>query len=96
MSIKVYDSYTLQGSDPITIEFSTANSSQIAGQFNLSTGVGYVTFTDRYGSVRFDGTLSAQTFSGEVRFQNATNVDGGAAASGTLGQFTVARCGIIQ
>ena len=96
MSIKVYDSYTLSGSDPIALEFSTAKGSQITGQFNMSTGIGYVNFSDNYGIVRFDGTLSAQTFSGVVRFQNTTDVDGGAAQSGTLGQFTVARCGIIQ
>ncbi|MBC7466694.1 MAG: hypothetical protein H7256_11945 [Bdellovibrio sp.] len=96
MSIKVYDSYTLSGSDPIALEFASSKSSQISGQFSTSTGVGYVSFSDNYGIVRFDGTLNAQTFSGVVRFQNTANVDGGAAQSGTLGQFTVARCGIIQ
>lgn len=97
MSIRVYDSYVLNGQgDAIPIDFTSAKGAQIQGQFNLSTGAGYVSFTDNYGVVRFDGKLDAQNFSGTVQFQNSTNVNGGAGASGTLGQFYVARCGIIQ
>jgi len=96
LSMKIYDSLTLTGSDPIGIDFAISKGSQISGQFNMQTGQGQVTFSDNYGIIRFQGTISAQTFSGVVQFQNSTNVNGGSAASGTLGQFTVARCGIIQ
>ncbi|OFZ29278.1 MAG: hypothetical protein A2622_07625 [Bdellovibrionales bacterium RIFCSPHIGHO2_01_FULL_40_29] len=104
MLIKVYDSFVLNAQldpngtayEPVAIEFLPTNGSTITGQFNLQTGDGYMSFKDSYGEVRFDGRLDAQTFSGVVRFQNTRNVNGGAAASGTLGQFYVARCGIIQ
>jgi len=97
--IKVYDSFVLQSASdgsnqyqPIPIEFTTAAS----GQFNMQTGSGYVIFSDQYGDVRFDGNLSGEYLSGQVSFVNRTNVTGGSAASGVLGQFYVARCGIIK
>ncbi|WP_409477334.1 hypothetical protein [Pseudobdellovibrio sp. HCB154] len=97
--IKVYDSYVLQSAtdgsnqyQPIPIEFSSA----AAGQFNMQTGSGYVVFRDEYGEVRFDGNLSGDYLSGQVSFVNTTNVTGGAAAQGVLGQFYIARCGIIK
>jgi hypothetical protein len=89
--IVVYDSFTLQGMDPIDIRFTSA----AAGQFN-SNGSGYVVFRDEYGEVRFDGNLSGDYFSGQVSYVNNTNVTGGSAASGVLGQFYVARCGIFK
>lgn len=94
--IKVYDSYTLSGSEPIPLEFTPANKAQITGQFNVSTGEGFVSFGDQFGVVRFEGRIDAKSFSGVVKFQNSSNITGGSAASGTLGQFYVARCGIIQ
>lgn len=97
--IKVYDSYVLQSAmdgsnqyQPIPIEFTSA----AAGQFNMQTGSGYVVFRDQYGEIRLDGNLSGDYFSGQVSFTNSTNVTGGSAASGVLGQFYVARCGIIK
>lgn len=97
--IKVYDSFVLQSAtdgsnqyQPIPIEFTSA----AAGQFNMQTGSGYVIFRDQYGEVRFDGNLSGEYLSGQVSFANSTNVTGGSAASGVLGQFYVARCGIIK
>lgn len=97
--IKVYDSLVLQSAtdgsnqfQPIPIEFTAA----AAGQFNMQTGSGYVIFRDQYGEVRFDGNLSGDYLSGQVSFANTTNVTGGSAASGVLGQFYVARCGIIK
>ena len=97
--IKVYDSYVLQSAidgsnqyQPIPIEFTSA----AAGQYNAQTGVIYVVFKDQYGEVRFDGKLSGDYLSGQVSFVNSTNVTGGAAAQGVLGQFYIARCGIIQ
>lgn len=97
--IKVYDSFVLQSASdgtnqyqPIPIEFTTA----AAGQFNMQTGSGYVIFRDQYGEVRFDGNLSGDYLSGQVSFANSTNVTGGSAAQGVLGQFYVARCGIIK
>ena len=97
--IKVYDSFVLQSAtdgsnqyQPIPIEFTSA----AAGQFNMQTGSGYVIFRDQYGEVRFDGNLSGDYLSGQVSFANSANVTGGSAASGVLGQFYVARCGIIK
>lgn len=97
--IKVYDSYVLQSAvdgsnqyQPIPIEFTSA----AAGQFSLQTGSGYVVFKDQYGEIRFDGNLSGDYFTGQISYSNATNVAGGAASSGVLGQFYVARCGIIK
>lgn len=97
--IKVYDSYVLQSAQdgtnqyqPIPIEFTQA----AEGHFNTQTGVGYVIFRDQYGDIRFDGNLSADFLSGTVSFSNNVNVNGGAGASGQLGQFIVARCGIIK
>ncbi len=92
--IKVYDSYMLQNSSlqAIPIEITQA----AAGQFNMQTGVGYVVFRDQYGEVRFDGKLDAQYFSGTVSYRNYTSVISQSPAQGQLGQFYVARCGIIQ
>ena len=97
--IKVYDSFVLQSASdgsnqyqPIPIEFTSA----AAGQFNMQTGSGYVIFKDQYGEVRFDGNLSGDYLSGQVSFVNSANVTGGSAAQGVLGQFYVARCGIIK
>lgn len=99
MVIKVYDSYVVQSAtdgsnqyQAIPIEFAQA----AGGQFNMQTGSGYVVFRDQYGEIRFDGNLSGDYLSGQVSFANTTNVTGGAAASGVLGQFYVARCGIIK
>ena len=105
MLIKVYDSFILNAQldssgakfDAIQIEFLPGPAVQTSGQFNLQTGDGFISFKDSYGEVRFEGRLDAQNFTGLVKFQNAKNVNVGAApVSGTLGQFKVARCGIIQ
>lgn len=101
MLIKVYDSFVGQPdsngvkSEPIKIDF-ISSKAQISGQINMQTGQGYVSFSDSYGEVRFEGRLDAQFFTGLVKFQNAKNVNEGAPAGDTLGQFKVARCGIIQ
>lgn len=99
MLIKVYDSFVLQSASdgtnqyqPIPIEFTSADE----GQFNTSTGSGYVVFRDQYGQIRFDGNLSGDYFSGQVSYVNNVNVTGGSASQGVLGQFYVARCGIIK
>lgn len=100
MKILVYDSYVLQSQystngqkyEPIPIEFTSA----VEGRFDVNSGSGYVLFRDEYGEVRFEGRFDAQYFSGNVSFKNTQSVLGGTAAQGTLGQFYVARCGIIQ
>lgn len=99
ITISVYDSLVVQsqqdGSNqygPIQIGFGQAAS----GNFNLQTGTGYVMFQDSYGSVRLDGTISASTFSGTVSFANTTSVTGSTGASGQIGQFSIARCAIVQ
>ncbi len=104
MLIKVYDSFVLnseldangQKFEAIALEFLPKAPTQISGQFNMQTGEGYASFRDSYGEVRFEGRIDAQNFSGVVKFQNTKNVNGGAALSGMLGQFYVARCAIIQ
>ena len=104
MLIKIYDSFVLnseldangQKFEAITLEFLPKAPTQITGQFNLQTGEGYTSFRDSFGEVRFEGRIDAQNFSGVVKFQNTKNVNGGNALSGTLGQFYVARCAIIQ
>lgn len=99
--ISIYDSFVGQPDstgakgEPIKLEF-IAGKSQISGQINMQTGLGFLSFSDTYGEVRFEGRLDAQLFTGTVKFQNSRNVNGGTPASGTLGQFKVARCGIIQ
>lgn len=92
--IKVYDSYMLQNSSYQAIPVQIDAASE--GQFNMQTGAGYVVFKDQYGEIRFDGKIDAQYFSGVISFRNYATVTGGAPAQGQLGQFYVARCGIIQ
>lgn len=99
IKILVYDSYVLNSQfaadgkkfEAIPIEFTSA----AGGTFD-STGSGYVLFKDAYGEIRFDGKYDQQYFQGTVSFKNTQSVLGGTAAQGTLGQFYVARCGIIQ
>lgn len=98
ISIKVYDSFVSYSNSsnqyqPIAVEINTASE----GQFNPSTGVGYVVYKDSYGEIRFDGKLDAQFFQGQVSYKNyRTVLPNASPASGNLGQFYIARCGIIQ
>lgn len=96
--IKVYDSYMLQNSSyqAIPVQIDGANGGSSEGQFNMQTGMGYIVFKDQYGEIRFDGKIDAQYFSGTMSFRNNASVAGGTPAQGQLGQFYVARCGIIQ
>jgi hypothetical protein len=100
IEILVYDSYVLnsqyatngQKYEPIPVRFTSA----AEGRFDPTTGAGFVVFRDSYGEVRFDGKYDAQYFSGTVSFKNTQAVSGLTPQQGTLGQFYVARCGIIQ
>lgn len=95
--IEVKDSYyNMNPQNPIQMKFSQASGATISGQFNTSTGVGSLILKDNYGQIKFDGTISAEKFSGTVSFQNSQTVTGGAPASGTLGQFWVNTCGFLQ
>lgn len=99
VTITIYDSIWLtnQTADNlIEMKFNTAKASVISGQFNTSTGTGFISLKDNYGEVRFEGTIDAQKLSGNVTFQNLTTVVGGSPASGTLGQFWVNRCAFLQ
>jgi hypothetical protein len=102
LTISVFDSIWYQNSllnpseSAILLEFDPAAGAIITGQFNLSTGAGSFSVKDQFGEIRFDGTFNAQSFSGTVTYRNTTNVTGAAAASGTLGQFLINTCGIIQ
>jgi len=75
---------------------STTNPATLSGQFNTQTGDGVLSLKDKYGEVRFQGKIDAQNFSGQVSFQNTTSVIGGSPAIGTLGQFSIQRCAILQ
>lgn len=96
-SIYVNNKYTNPNEVEIQIEFDPAKLATITGQFDTQTGTGYLSLKDKYGEVRFDGTVNAQNFSGTVRFQNSVTVlSGSSPASGSLGQFQIQRCGLLQ
>lgn len=80
----------------IKLNFTPANGSTLSGQFNVTSGDGFLSVADKYGEVRFEGKIDAQNFSGTVRFTNLTTVIGGTPASGALGQFQIQRCAIFK
>ena len=100
--ISVYDSIWMMNkiTNPSEIEiqlsFDSTKGATISGQFNTQSGDGFLSLKDQYGEVRFEGKIDAQSFSGNLKYQNTVNVDGGTPASGTVGQFYVSRCGILQ
>ncbi len=99
LTISIYDSVwaanpTVEA--PIPIEFDPTKGSVLSGQFSPTTGQGYLLLKDQYGEIRFDGSYNSMTFTGQVTFKNSVNASGGAATSGTLGQFTINSCGIVQ
>lgn len=99
IKITVYDSIWQANqtqANLIEIVFNTTKGSTIAGQFNTASGDGYLSLKDAYGEIRFTGKIDAQNFSGTVAYQNTTSVLGGTPASGTLGQFFIQRCAILQ
>lgn len=99
VKITVYDSVweaNQTQANLIELAFSTAKNSTITGQFNPTSGDGFLSLKDQYGEIRFQGKVDAQNFSGTIAYQNATNVLGGAPASGSLGQFFIQRCAILQ
>lgn len=103
LTITVYDSVWFMSqtaANLIEVAFNpsgtTTKGAAITGQFDLASGDGFLSLRDQYGEVRFEGRIDAQNFSGVVRFQNLTAVNGGSPASGTLGQFFIQRCVIFQ
>ena len=100
--ITVYDSIwyndyiTNPSVDGIALNFSPSTGGSITGQFSNTTGAGYFLVKDSYGEIRFDGTITAQTFTGNVTFRNYANVTGQANASGSLGQFQISTCGFVR
>lgn len=100
--ITVYDSIwyndyiTNPSVDGIVLNFSPSTGGTISGQFSNTTGVGYFLVKDAYGEIRFDGTITSQSFTGNVTFRNYANVTGQANASGSLGQFTISTCGFVR
>jgi len=102
VTITVYDGqwYMNQtAANLIVLDFAptnTANPATITGQFNMQTGEGVLSLNDKYGEIRFQGRIDAQNFSGSVSFKNTTSVLGGSPASGTLGQFSIQRCALLQ
>lgn len=99
VTITVYDSIWYMNQTPanlIELKFLPTNGSTLSGQFSVATGDGFLSLTDKYGEVRFEGKIDAQNFSGTVRFQNTASVIGGTPASGTLGQFQIQRCAIFK
>jgi hypothetical protein len=102
--ISVYDSIYVndhsQGFIKVNFDPSVAVADEskrpiISGSFNTQTGMGTLTVKDDYGSIVFNGTIDAQYFSGSITFQNTKTVIG-TLASGSLGQFKILRCGILQ
>ena len=99
VTITVYDNiwYMNQtAANLIELKFNPTNGATLAGQFNMSSGDGFLSLTDKYGEVRFEGKIDAQNFSGTARFQNTSSVLGGTPASGALGQFQIQRCTIFK
>lgn len=102
LTISVYDSVWYNNSlansseQPIPLEFNPSSGASLTGQFNVTSGQGYLLVKDNYGEIRFDGTITSQYFSGTVTFKNYTNVTGQNAASGSLGQFMINSCGIVR
>lgn len=102
--ISVYDSvwlnnrYTNPNEQEIRLDFDpkAGRGATITGQFDPSSGSGTLILQDSYGEIRFNGTIDAQRMSGTIAFQNSKNVTGGAALSGTLGQFYIERCAFLQ
>ncbi|MNT28313.1 hypothetical protein D3C72_1639920 [compost metagenome] len=74
------------------IDFSVAKS----GSYNKAAGTFTVVFEDNYGSVSFEGTVKGSVAQGSVKYANKSNVNGGAAKSGTLGSFTINTCSLIK
>lgn len=102
LGITVYDSIWYQNSltnpseQGILLEFDSAKGATLSGSFAPATGQGYLLVKDQFGEIRFDGSYNAQYFSGTVSYKNLANASGAAATSGSLGQFVINYCGIIQ
>ena len=102
VTITIYDSYILMDNtiQPIILDLdpnAAGKNVQISGQFNTSTGDGYISIRDQFGEIRFQGVIDAQKFSGTVTFANSTYYNQSAQpASGTLGQFWIQRCSFLQ
>lgn len=101
VTITIYDSYILMDNtiQPIILDLDpnvAGKNIQISGQFNTSSGDGYISIRDQYGEIRFQGLIDAERFSGTVTFANTQNITGGQPASGTLGQFWIQRCSFLQ
>jgi hypothetical protein len=102
--VSVYDSIWLNAKianpneEEIRLNFAPATNdgSSITGQFNVSTGEGYLNLSDKFGDIRFQGRIDAQRLSGTVSFANKANVSGGSGLSGNLGQFYIQRCAFLQ
>lgn len=100
--ISVYDSIwqmnkiTNPNEVEIQLAFDSTKGATISGQFNTQSGDGFLSLKDQYGEVRFEGKVDAQSFSGNLKYQNTVNVDGGSPAAGTVGQFYINRCGILK
>lgn len=92
------DYYALMGIYPsVTARFASSTGANFEGQFTKNSNQGVLIIRDAYGTVRFDGQLDAQYFSGTITFENTSHIlNGETPARGTLGQFRVARCGFLQ
>lgn len=74
------------------IQFSTASS----GNMNLSTKTFTVLFKDSYGEVTVTGTVNGSVVSGSISYNNYVSYDNSTPASGSLGAYQIATCGLIH
>ena len=109
MIIKIYDSYSTDGSldnagqvvQPIVIPIDgSLNGQSVIGVINRNVGVtNTIVFKSaQYGEVRLVGQFKSNGyFSGQISYQNYINViTNEPASSGVLGQFYIASCAFIQ
>lgn len=101
LRIGIFDSYVgkqnAEGETITEVPIMIAQGS--SEQFNVSGNVtgnqANITFQDKYGIIRLQGTFNTNVFQGSVYFQNNSAVSG-APRSGYLGVFAVQTCGFFR
>ncbi|MCC7404520.1 MAG: hypothetical protein IT288_09005 [Bdellovibrionales bacterium] len=97
LRISIWDSFAGQtdGAGNVIPEYPIHIRGATDGYVNGNRAV--VTFSDAFGSITLDGSISGDYFSGTVKFDNRQYWDGVApGATGTLGNFYVSTCGFFR